>query len=45
MLLQGMLEMPRLNDTTAVSIDNTVDEISRPGRPLRDTLVISTGDC
>jgi hypothetical protein len=44
MLLQGMLERPRLHDTTAVSIDHTVDEISRPGRPRRETLVIATGD-
>jgi hypothetical protein len=29
MILQEMLRMPRLNDTIAVSIDHTVDEIQQ----------------
>jgi deazaflavin-dependent oxidoreductase (nitroreductase family) len=33
MMLQEMLRMPRLNDITAVSIDHTVDEISRGPAP------------
>jgi hypothetical protein len=45
MPIQRMLRRPRLNNTTGVSIDNTLDETPLFGFPRDDTRVIARGEC